>query len=633
MDKDKNFERSKANLVTGFLDQDISTLSNLEIFRVNESDITGLKTDAKWIQENLTYNSVGYPRAFYKSAVDLIEQGENCYEQPWKATELLDNYNSYHYENLLSSDFTIAKDLAGSVRDINNNLQINLNSNLRSDCVNSASILKANNMEKADGIENNLAFNIKIDTEVLNLGKTEPKDWSGNKLKYLPFPKPNLERFGLNKMNDPIKRKLFSKDLRDRFLESQTYESKLDWYIGQDVYSVGLNDKSLCKASVELTEQEKAYRKFWELEGHLNPHNLYQDMQVANDCDNIIFNLRAVGRWRTEKAASSWESNSRINNKVLSSNEIRTGLLSKVEERLNMGLADTVLPTSFFESEKFGNIKGGNKFTGSDIVFPQSGKGVNVLECNREIDSRLSDLIGVENSFLTAGKVDSFSLLEPNYGRFALNKIKDATNITQFSKVLKVNIFESQKSGREFPLKFEQNVNLLKLDSTKATNFENNLNSAVYDYDNKFIVEISKISLELVDIYKGAVEANYTKLTDYKRSVAHSLRELISITIRILGPKDEVVKWAIKTNRKNLLFEGRPKRKARLWYAFRNRPKRERQLIGKEAASIVEFYNFFNKPSHNPTCNISEKLLDNYFDKVKNTLKTIVLLYNYPTKN
>src|SRR5699024_11646347 len=80
-------------------------------------------------------------------------------------------------------------------------------------------------------------------------------------------------------------------------------------------------------------------------------------------------------------------------------------------------------------------------------------------------------------------------------------------------------------------------------------------NVKFYDYDEDFLEELSKINNDLVKIYKGAIEINCNKSSDYKRHVANDFRELISNTIRDLSPHDNVLKeWLLKTNRKQLLY-------------------------------------------------------------------------------
>src|SRR5699024_1469904 len=53
-------------------------------------------------------------------------------------------------------------------------------------------------------------------------------------------------------------------------------------------------------------------------------------------------------------------------------------------------------------------------------------------------------------------------------------------------------------------------------------------NVKFYDYDEDFLEELSKINNDLVKIYKGAIEINCNKPSDYKRHVANGFRELIS---------------------------------------------------------------------------------------------------------
>lgn len=154
------------------------------------------------------------------------------------------------------------------------------------------------------------------------------------------------------------------------------------------------------------------------------------------------------------------------------------------------------------------------------------------------------------------------------------------------------------------------------------------------DYCRRFIEELTKVDKSLVEIYKGVIEINSLKPADYKRHVANGLRELISNTIRFLLPDDNNLKsWLIKTNRKQLLYEKNgklvPSRKAKLTYLFRDRPKRERKLAEKEADCINRLYHILNKPTHNPRANIPGKLMMNYLEKVKNHLRTLILLYNH----
>lgn len=216
---------------------------------------------------------------------------------------------------------------------------------------------------------------------------------------------------------------------------------------------------------------------------------------------------------------------------------------------------------------------------------------------------------------------------------YSFDAFHSYNNMNGFLVDANVNIFPKLISDSIEEEPFKKNRNLDVYFSAFEADLKHGLTSEKYDYCGRFIEELTEVDESLVEIYKGVIQINSLKPADYKRHVADGLRELISHTIRFLLPDDNKLKgWLIKTNRKQLLYKKNgklvPNRKAKLIYIFRDQPKRERKLAEKEADCINRLYHILNKPTHKPKADIPSKLLENYLEKVKNHLRTIILLYN-----
>ncbi|GEM_PF-1817998 len=283
------------------------------------------------------------------------------------------------------------------------------------------------------------------------------------------------------------------------------------------------------------------------------------------------------------------------------------------------------------------------------------GHGTNYLS-DGDMDNSFSISDGTTSSFsnndgIMIGDVDSSLSIKSDMNSLVISDIENGLSNTasiginkNFNSGLELGAYSSRfpDLGDEFSLggyrnDYEYNLTNSSISSNDLflsdSNKEYQRNVKSYNYDKNFLKELSKINKELADIYKGVVEVNKEKPSDYKRHVANSLRELISNTIRCLLPQNGyLVEWLVQTNRKQLLIDKNgklvPTRKGKLIYIFRDRPKRERKLVEDETKCINRLYNILNGPTHKLTTNISGELIDNYIQKVKNSLKILILLYN-----
>lgn len=145
----------------------------------------------------------------------------------------------------------------------------------------------------------------------------------------------------------------------------------------------------------------------------------------------------------------------------------------------------------------------------------------------------------------------------------------------------------------------------------------------------EFYRNLNKVDPKLNDIFTGGVLNFELKVDNNAMIVAHSMRELINNLLRELAPKGEVINWL--DNRENKLENVRtkrgPTRKGRIYFLFRNHPKRIRRIMIKEADCINEMYNQLNKPSHTLPSKETNLIVKNYLDTVKLHLKKMLEYY------
>lgn len=129
------------------------------------------------------------------------------------------------------------------------------------------------------------------------------------------------------------------------------------------------------------------------------------------------------------------------------------------------------------------------------------------------------------------------------------------------------------------------------------------------------------------EVLEGAKQAADSDNPDKIRHTATSLRELSTRILHDLSPDEQIKKWS---NKKEDYANGRPTRKCRVAYIFRNLTHSKiGPLIENEIKFIADFFNFFNHGTHEFMPALSADELKYLIYKSEST---ILLLLKYSLK-
>lgn len=137
------------------------------------------------------------------------------------------------------------------------------------------------------------------------------------------------------------------------------------------------------------------------------------------------------------------------------------------------------------------------------------------------------------------------------------------------------------------------------------------------------LLEIDK---GLLTMWRGAIEALESGHEDYARHCSVSLRELLTHVIHKLSPDNEIKKWATDTK----LFDdkGRPTRKARLLFICRAvNHDVFTDFINKDIAATIEFFDLFQRGTHQINIPYTHKQLLTLKNKVGSTISFLIQTY------
>jgi hypothetical protein len=146
-----------------------------------------------------------------------------------------------------------------------------------------------------------------------------------------------------------------------------------------------------------------------------------------------------------------------------------------------------------------------------------------------------------------------------------------------------------------------------------ADNIENELDEALKSHSRGYL-----------EVLAGAKQAAISDNPDKVRHTVTSLRELSTRILHDLSPDEQIKKW---TNKKEDYANGRPTRKCRVAYIFRNLThSKAGPLIENDIKFIIDFFNFFNKGTHELMTTLSAEELKYLIYKSEST---ILLLLKY----
>jgi hypothetical protein len=130
-----------------------------------------------------------------------------------------------------------------------------------------------------------------------------------------------------------------------------------------------------------------------------------------------------------------------------------------------------------------------------------------------------------------------------------------------------------------------------------------------------------------LEVLEGAKQAANSDNPDKVRHTVTSLRELSTRILHDLAPDEQIKKWS---NKKEDYANGRPTRKCRVAYIFRNLAhSKADSLIENEIKFITDFFSFFNRGTHELMATLSAEELKYLIYKSESTL---LLLLRYSLK-
>ena len=182
-----------------------------------------------------------------------------------------------------------------------------------------------------------------------------------------------------------------------------------------------------------------------------------------------------------------------------------------------------------------------------------------------------------------------------------------------------------------------ENTDAINFDVTNTIGFVNSVaHTDNQDIDNtKEVESIECILFETLqskannylNILEGAKQAALSKNPDKVRHTVTSLRELTTHILHNLSPDEEIKKWS--SNEEDY-FEGRPTRKCRVSYIFRNlKHSKVSCLIEYDIKFIDDFFRLINKGTHELMSNLNDDDLKYLINKFEST---ILLLLRYSAK-
>ena len=222
-----------------------------------------------------------------------------------------------------------------------------------------------------------------------------------------------------------------------------------------------------------------------------------------------------------------------------------------------------------------------------------------------------------------------------------ISKQKEAFSKIQylrpFEKMMLLQHEKKQKDSLILCADDFENSDTINFDITNTIGFVN----AVAHTDNQDIdnaKEVENIEKELfetlqskgnnyLNILDGAKQAAHSDNPDKVRHTVASLRELATHILHNLSPDEKIRKWS--SNEEDY-FDGRPTRKCRVSYIFRNlKHSKVSCLIEYDIKFIDDFFRLINKGTHELVSNLNDDDLKYLINKCEST---ILLLLRYAAK-
>lgn len=141
---------------------------------------------------------------------------------------------------------------------------------------------------------------------------------------------------------------------------------------------------------------------------------------------------------------------------------------------------------------------------------------------------------------------------------------------------------------------------------------------------------LPKVDPGLSNMWKGAIEALNSNNPDRIRHFVTSIRELYTHVFHILAPDDQIASWSTDAK---YYADGKPTRKARLYYICRNISSDPlSKFVDKDIEATISFIDLFQKGTHTIDPKFSENHLTTIKSKAETTLRFILEIH-FTTNN
>lgn len=212
----------------------------------------------------------------------------------------------------------------------------------------------------------------------------------------------------------------------------------------------------------------------------------------------------------------------------------------------------------------------------------------------------------------------SFIELSDSYSTLLKSYESNPISYTQISPAI----------SRIAPLEYFSTANLLEVISVdEDISPEEELLKNEIQYENEILLSshLPIIDAGLYKMWKGAIEAYNSDNSDKVRHFSTSIRELYTHLFHILAPDDAIKKW---TADPALYHEGRPTRKARLFFICRNINNASfTTFVKKDVEATIAFIDIFQKGTHDIDPVFSPNHLMTIKSKAENTLKFLLEIH------
>lgn len=276
----------------------------------------------------------------------------------------------------------------------------------------------------------------------------------------------------------------------------------------------------------------------------------------------------------------------------------------------------------------------------------QSEVGKAVTSINNLLNTDVLSQFSVQSSIAKMTELSVFA--EKSLVSFPWDNLGSKINITEPTKdLISSNFLEiSQhyssllKSFEEKPISFAEisptltksasveyftGANLLEaisVDEEQIVEEEIIKNEILLENESSLALYLSRLDTGLIKMWHGANAALSSGNPDKVRHFCASIRELFTHVIHILAPDEQIKKWS---NGSSLYDKGKPTRKARLLFIYRNISKhRFTKFVEKDVCATVEFLRLFQEGTHAITASFSEHQLIALKVRAESTLRFLL---------